>query len=312
MSSKDRSAPSTTSAISDDVFSRISSALPSLAPAEQRVGRVLLAQPSSAANLTITDLASMADTSETTVVRFCRSIGTTSYRGLRIALATAAAKVGHQPAPQLAPDIRADDDLAVVIAKVGASDVQAITDTISHLDPGLLARVVDAVTAARRIDIYGAAASAIVAVDLQQKLHRIGLTAYAWSDAHLAIPSAANLSPADVAIAISHSGTTTDTIDALAQAGRTGATTVAITNFARSPVVGVADIVLRTSASEVAFRSGAMASRIAELMLIDCLFVGVAQKRYPEILEALARTRSAVSSRHRGRSPGTWEGRGLQ
>jgi len=296
-------------AIGGDVFSRVSSVLPSLPPAEQRVGRVLLSQPGSAASLTITELAAMAETSETTVVRFCRSIGAVSYRSLRIALATGAALAGAALAPRLAPDIQVEDDLATVIAKVGASDVKAITDTIANLDPGVLARAVDAVSGARRIDIYGAAASGIVALDLQQKLYRIGVTAFAWSDAHLAIPSAANLSPEDVAIAISHSGTTTDTIDALAEAGRAGATTVAVTNFLRSPIVAVADIVLRTSASEVTFRSGAMASRIADLTLIDCLFIGVAQKRYSETLVSLARTRSAVSSRHRGRAPGAWQGR---
>ncbi len=106
-------------------------------------------------------------------------------------------------------------------------------------------------------------------MDFQQKLHRIGQTAFAWSDTHIALTSAALLQPGDVAIGIPHTGVTTDTIDARAQARRSGATTVALTNFPRSPIVEVADHVLTTAVRETTFRSGAMASRLAQLTLVD-------------------------------------------
>lgn len=288
-----------------DLLAHLASVQSSLAPSEQRVGRVILSMPANAAQLTITELAGMAETSETTVVRFCRSIGVTSYTHLRIALATAAGRAGAGAGARLSPDIDGEDSLPTVMAKVAMAGTQAITDTVANLEPTLLASAAEAVDRARRTDIYGVAASGTVALDLQMKLHRIGLTAFAWSDPHVALPSAANLSSEDVAIAISHSGTTTDTIDALSQAHRAGATTVAITNHIRSPIVADADVVLRTSvseASETAFRSGAMASRIAELTIVDCLFIAVAQRRDGKALAALARTRDAVQSRHRGRS----------
>lgn len=286
---------------SADIFAQVASLLPSLAPSERRVGQVILADPERAASLTITDLASLAETSETTVIRFCRSLGVGSYPNLRISLATAAGRAGADSTSRLSPDIDADDDLAAVIAKVGAADARAIADTVANVDVDVLGAVVETVVGARRIDVYGAAASGYVALDLQQKLHRIGLTVFAWSDPHMAIPSAANLTAADVAIGISHTGTTIDTIDALTEAAKAGAVTVAITNFARSPIAKVASLVLQTSVSETTLRSGAMASRIAELTLIDCLFVGVAQRQYPETMEALERTRASVRTRHRGR-----------
>jgi len=286
---------------SADVLEQVASLLPLLAPSEQRVGRVILSLPASAAHLTITELASMAETSETTVVRFCRSLGFASYPELRIALAKSAGRATVRPVAPLAEDISSEDDLATVVAKVGAADAQAITATVAGLDLAELERVVDAVQRARRTDIYGVAASAVVAADLQQKLHRIGLVAFAWSDLHLALSSAANLSAGDVAIGISHSGTTLDTVEALAEARRTGATTVAITNYPRSPISEVASLLLRTTVSETTFRSGAMASRIAELAVVDCLFMAVAKLRYPETVAALARTRDAVRHRHRGR-----------
>lgn len=284
-----------------DVLAQLASLVPSLSPSEQRVGRVVLGDPARAARLTITDLAGLASTSETTVIRLCRSVGVGSYPNLRIALATAAGRSGLDPGVPHSPDISPDDDLAAVVAKVGATDARAITETVANLDVAELGAVVDAVVEARHIDVYGVAASGYVALDLQQKLHRIGLTAYAWSDAHTALPSAANLGPGDVAIGLSHSGTTIDTIDALTQARAVGARTVAVTNFARSPIVRAADHVLRTSVSETSLRSGAMASRIAALTVVDCLFLAVAQRRYAATVDALDRTRESVRSRHRSR-----------
>ena len=88
-----------------------------------------------------------------------------------------------------------------------------------------------------------------------------------------------------------------DTIDALAEARAHGATTVAITNFPWSPITEVADFVLLTAARETAFRSGAMTSRIAQLTVVDCLFVTLAQRDWPGTLEALERTFTAAQAK---------------
>lgn len=285
----------------DGVLAHVASLLPSLAPSEQRVGHAILSLPTSAAHLTISELAGMAETSETTVVRFVRSLGFTSYPELRIELAKDAGRAAAVPAAPFPTDISPDDDLATVVAKVAAVDAQAVTTTLANIDLLVLQQAVEAITKARRVDIYGAAASAVVASDLHQKLHRIGLVAFAWSDPHLALPSAANLGPGDVAVAISHGGTTVETVEALGEASEAGATTVAITNYPKSPVASVASLLLRTTVSETAFRSGAMASRTAELAVVDCLFVGIAQRRYAETIAALSRTRESVRTHHRGR-----------
>jgi DNA-binding MurR/RpiR family transcriptional regulator len=282
-----------------DVIVRIRSLLPSLAPAEQRVGMVITGDPQRAARLTISELAREAETSQATVIRFCRSIDVGSYPDLRIAVATWAGRAGANGALPLSLDIQADDGLAELVAKIAASDETAVRDTAAALDLDQLRLAVDAVVEAGRVDIYGVAASGLVAQDLQQKLHRIGLVAFAWMDPHLAITSGANLRAGDVAIGISHTGTTQDTIDALAQARSAGARTIAVTNFANSPIAPAADLLLCTSAHETAFRAGAMGSRIAALTVVDCLFVGVAQRNHGSALAALARTHDAVQARHR-------------
>ncbi|MEV4714439.1 MurR/RpiR family transcriptional regulator [Micromonospora sp. NPDC049374] len=275
----------------------ISGLLPALTPAEQRVARLVVADPADAARRTITDLATAAETSEATVIRFCRSVGMDGYPQLRLRLAAEAARRVEPPDTRVVGgDIPPGADLAQIIATIAFSDARAVEDTADQLDPAVCERVVDAIVGADRIDIYGAGASGLVASDFQQKLHRIGRTACYFPDVHTALTSAALLARGDVAVGISHTGTTSEVIEVLGQARSGGATTVVLTNFPRSPVTEVADHVLTTAARETTYRSGATASRLTQLTVVDCLFVGVALRNRPRTRKALEATDEAVRS----------------
>ena len=154
---------------------------------------------------------------------------------------------------------------------------------------------------AARIDIYGVGPSALVGQHLHQKLHRIGLVSFLWSQGALAAASAGVLSPGDVAIGLSHTGTTIDTIDALRIAQHRGATTISVTNYEMSPIAAVSDLLLTTAGREITFSTGAMSSRIAQLTVVDCLFAGVAQRSYDRAIEALHRTDEVIQTRHAAR-----------
>lgn len=276
---------------------QIRALLPSLPPSERRVGRAAVADPAGVAGKTISEFATECETSETTVVRFCRAIGLRGYPELRIGLAAAAGTEGGASGwSDAGGDIGPRDPLGDVVRKLGFADARAVGDTVAQIDLNELKRTVDAVVSAGRIDLYGVGASALVALDLQQKLHRIGRLVNAWGDPHMALTSAALLRRGDVAIGLSHTGETADTVAGLAEARRNGATTVAVTNFPRSAITEVADRVLTTAVRETTFRSGAMASRIAALTVVDCLFVGVAQRNHSRTLKALERTYTAVRS----------------
>jgi DNA-binding MurR/RpiR family transcriptional regulator len=271
---------------------RVRAVMPALAPAEQRVANAVLADPGGVAAMTISELAEVASTSETTVIRFCKQIGVPGYPQLRLQLAAQSAQENIRP--EVGGDIEPGDSLQDVVGKVAFADERAVRETSQQLDVEALAKVVAAVSKAPRVDLYGSGASAFVALDLQQKLHRIRRVAFAWSDVHVALTSAALLSDGDVAIGISHTGTTVEVVEALEEAAKHGATTVAVTNFPRSPLARTADLVLTTAARETTYRSGAMSSRIAQLMVIDCLFIGVAQSVLPDARKALEETASAV------------------
>src|SRR5215472_4673582 len=223
----------------------IRSLLPNLAPVEQRVAHAVLDDPGGVAWRSISEQSRSCGTSATSVVRFCRAVGLRGYPELRLALAGAVAHDDAAAVVAASSDIDPDDDPVTITKKIAYSDGAAVTDTASRLDIGTLVKVVDAFAVANRIDLYGVGASGLVAVGL------------------------------------SHTGTTVDTIDALTEARAHGATTVAITNFPWSPITEVADYVLLTAARETAFRSGAMTSRIAQLTVVDCLFVTLAQQDLP-------------------------------
>ena len=236
------------------------------------------------------------------MLRLCHALGLEGYPELRLALAGDVARRGTRTGQSgVDGDIARGDDLASVVAKIAAADARAVQDTAAALDVGELERVIDVLAAARRVDLYGVGASGIVAADLQQKLTRIGRVAMAFSDAHLGVTSAALLRRGDAAVAISHPGATTDTLDALLGAASGGATTIAVTNSPRSRLARAADHVLLTAANETTFRSGATASRLAQLTVVDCVFVGLAQRTFEASQQALEATYDAV--RHRPTSP---------
>lgn len=281
------------------VLVRMRAALPSLRPSERRIAGVFLASPADAADLSIADLASQCGTSTTSVVRFYKRIGYSRYQDLRMDLTREAMreKLENSALSPLSGDVDRDDSLNDIVAKVALNETFSIADTAKMLDTAELARAVELVSRARRVDIFGIGASSFVGLDLQQKLVRIGRTALTWPDSHAAWTSAATLDESCVALAISHSGATVDTGEFLTLASSVGASTIAITNYSNSPLATTADVVLTTAARETRFRSGALGSRIAQLMVVDCLFIGVAQASYDVSMAALRNTYAAV---HRG------------
>lgn len=278
----------------------IRSLMPNLPPAERRVAAAAVDDPAGVSQMTISTLATHCTTSETTVIRFCRSIGLKGYPELRVALAAAGGRADSARRPALGRDIGPKDDTERIVAKICYADAKAIEETAEQLDLDVLEAVASAIVRCRRIDVYGVGASGLVALDLQQKLYRIGYAAFAWADPNMAVTSGALLGRRDVAIGISHTGASIDTVAALDQATRSGAMTVALTNFPRSPIAGIAAHVLTTAARETTFRSGAMASRVAQLSVVDCLFAVVARRHYTATVRALNRTHDAVASRHLG------------
>ncbi|WP_149084725.1 MULTISPECIES: MurR/RpiR family transcriptional regulator [Microbacterium] len=278
------------------IQSTIEAAAATLPPSLARVATTVRENPSLVVDSTISELATECHTSVASVVRFCRAIGFSGYAPLRMALATELGKEAAQFSARGAfgSEISDEDTLEEAVSKLAGLELLAIEETVGNLDFAVLSATVAAIDRADRILLYGIGASQFVAEDLAHKLLRVGRNAHVLADPHEAIAAAVLPVGTTVAIGFSHAGSTIETVRFLEAAGATGATTVAVTSAKDSPLAQVADHALFTEVRESAFRAGAMVSRIAQLALVDCLFIGVAKQRYAETVDALQRTRQAT------------------
>jgi len=263
----------------------------------RRVAEQVLGDPAAAARATIVELAERSGTSPATVTRFCRALGFEGYAELRLGIAGETGRAARQAgwAVDIGREIQPEDSLERVLHQIMAADSRALGDTSALLDLKAVARAADAITASRRVDIYGISGSALVGAEMQLCLHRIGLAAWSWTDVHNGLASAALLRPGDVALGVSHSGQTRETIEMLAEAGSSGATTIALTSFPRSPLAEVADIVLLHAMQATTFRPDALSGRHPQLLVLELLYIAVAQRTHDRAHAALQATARAVA-----------------
>ena len=269
---------------------RIRSARELFKPAEAAVAEFVLAHPERVLHMSVSEAARDSGVGEATVIRFCRALGYKGYQEFKLRLAQDLV----EPVEFIHENISFDDTVVELSQKVFQTNQRAVEDTQRALDPAMVHLAASALASARRVDIYGVGYSYFSALDLKLKLVRFGLSADALGDPHLQLMAAVTLRRGDVAIGISHSGSTRDVVDALGPARKAGATTVAITNYSPSPLTRVADAVLLTAAPESPLGGEVLTSRIAQLCVIDVLSVAVAVSLGESCLDLIKKTSQAV------------------
>lgn len=262
----------------------------SFSKTEKKVADYLLENYSKVIYMSVTEFAENCDVGETTIIRFCRKIGLKGYQEFKLILA----REMVNPEDEVHENVNAYDHIDDIIKKITFVNKQAIEDTTKLLSHAQLENAVKAIINASKVDIYGVGASAFTAGDAKYKFMRIGINCEYFSDTHMQCMSAVNLDKTCVAIGISFSGSTKDTVDSLTLAKEAKAYTIAITNYAKSPITKVADAVLLTSAVETPIRSGALTSKIAQLHVLDILYTTIAFKMNGEAYEVLNKTAEAV------------------
>jgi len=257
------------------MLDRIKASLPSLAPAEQRVGKLVLADPRAFANLPVSELADRAHVSKPTVVRFCRSMGYDGLSDFKLKLAGSVS----EGVPFIHRSVDVDDKTSDVAVKVIDNTVAAFlkyrNDASSFALEHAAQALADTHKSGRRIEFYGVGNSGIVAQDAQHKFFRLGLNTIAYSDGHMQVMSASMLQPGDCAVIISNSGRTRDLMDACDIAKKRGATTIVIT-ASGSPLASSGHIHLTADHPEGYDKYSPMVSRLLHLLIIDILATTVA------------------------------------
>ena len=268
------------------MLERIKACLPSLAPAEQRVGKLVLSDPRGFAKLPISELADRAHVSKPTVVRFCRSVGYDGLSDFKLKLAGSVS----EGVPFIHRSVDADDKTGDIMVKVIDNTVAAFLKYRNDASTAVIERAADQLVAAyrngKRIEFFGVGNSGIVAQDAQHKFFRLGLNTIAYSDGHMQVMSASLLGPGDCVVIISNSGRTRDLMDACDIARKHHATTIVIT-ASGSPLAAAGHVHLAADHPEGYDRYSPMVSRLLHLLIIDILVTCVALRIGGDTLQPL-------------------------
>jgi RpiR family transcriptional regulator, carbohydrate utilization regulator len=266
------------------LLAHVGGRLPPLQAAEARVAQLLLAQPARATFTSVAELAERASTSGATVVRCAKKLGFRGFHDLKVHLAeelagsAAAGAAGAQRDPRVA-----------ALAQVTAAGAASVRDAAALVPAGVFDGSVAALDQAERVLVVGVGGSAALCQDAAARLCAIGLHADAPGDVHAQHVRASLLHAGDVCLALSHTGATRETLSAVRAARESGAATIALTSFARSPLTELADHAIVAGSRAVALQLEPLATRLAHLALLDSLVVAVAQRDAPRTRRALAR-----------------------
>lgn len=267
---------------------RIRSGIELLKPAEKNVALYILNHLDEVIRMPIAQLAKKANTSEATIIRMCRALNFSGFKDLKLSIATASNVDNHPQQHHF--ELKKDSTVGQIVQMVGMHNVEAIQRTLMINDERELEKIINQITAARRIIMMGIGASAIVAQDFEHKLKRINKNCETIFESHGQLIAATHLTSEDVLFAISYSGETKEIIHAISVAKEHDVPIITMTQNKRNTVQSFANYALYIVSNEADIRSSATASRIAQLTLIDILYTGIATQNYEQSIIALNQT----------------------
>ncbi|SDM21998.1 MurR/RpiR family transcriptional regulator [Sediminibacillus halophilus] len=279
----------------NDGLERIRQGLTTLKPSERKVAQYILKDPDKILAMPIAQLARGCEASEATIIRMCRSLQFNGFRELKLSISASVNK--GEVHPERYQDISSSASIKEIIEVVSSNNLRSIEDTLSVLNESSMEAAVTMLENARKILVVGVGASAIVAQDFEQKCKRINKWCEALTDSHAQLTSAVHLTKEDVVLAVSYSGETKEIIDTIKIARENKAAVISITSYGNNEVQGLSNVNLFASNLEQSIRSGATASRIAQLNIVDILFTGLASKNYQESIGFLDKTRNVIQNR---------------
>ena len=284
-----------------DIEIRTRSIYDALSPAEQKVARYFLENLISVFDDPIASLAEKSGVSQVMWVRFCKSLGFSGLKDMKKNLVSQLREAREEAAVPSSMDFldtRIYSSTEDIIRGIEASAVDAVKSTAKIQEPAVLEAVAARIAAAQSVRLFGVGASGLVAEDLYHKLLRIDLKAIFCTDTHMQLTYITSMKPGDVAVFFSNSGRTAEILELAKAASERRACIVAVTKYGPNPLMELADYVLPTSSPELEFRSGAMSSRVAALLVVDMLFTTLCNKNYDTVAKPLSESFSQCGKHH--------------
>ncbi|MDJ0334563.1 MurR/RpiR family transcriptional regulator [Salinibacterium sp. G-O1] len=284
-----------------DVVNRIRAKLPEMSETMSRIAHLLLEHPDAPLTSSIGELAARAGTSAATVTRFCALIGYSGYVPFRVSIATDLGRRSSRVSwkTDIGRAFGPLDSASDVLSTLVNAHTRSIRETAASMDLPVMKSISKRIADCRHLDIYGVGGGATLALELQSRLYRIGIDSHHWSEVHAGLASAAIQDSDCVAIGISNTGRTEETIQMLRQAKKSGALTIAISNNPTSPLSTIADVKVVTSAYEQFLQPDDLSAKHVQLLVLDLLYLLVAQENFDRTTANLARSASAVASHRR-------------
>lgn len=272
------------------IIDQIKSKSTGFSDTDYRIAEVIMSRPREVVEMGIGKLSGLAKVSDPSVIRFCRSLGFDGYREFKIRLAQELA-VGTYYVHR---EVSLDDDTATYVKKVGLTSVEMLSNVVKILDDRQIESVVSMLTNASRVEFWGFGASAAVALDAYHKFFRLGIHCTSNSDSHMQCMSASTMGQDAIVVAISHTGRNRELIENTRLAKESGGTVVAITS-SDSPLAHECSLALCVDLDEDTDVFPPMVSRLAHLLVLDILVVGVSLRMGQRVTERLKRMKKALS-----------------
>lgn len=277
----------------ESILTKIHNLYPQMGRSEKKIADWITKNFQDILPLSINQLAKLCDCGEATIVRFSHRLGLQGYQALKLKIAQESTNMASGGLV----GVEKDDTCFEIFEKRINDIAVALDNTRFSLNAEALEKAAKSIIAARRIVIFGLGSSSSVAADAQHKFMRAGLNAIAYSDNHMQAIAATHLTKDDVAIGISHSGASTDVVDALRIAKESGATTIGVTNYGNSPIIKVCDTVLFTKSEETKYTILAMSSRIAQLAIFDAIYTYIVINSSKNSVKAIKATETALEGK---------------
>ena len=255
---------------------------------ERKIAKYILENRQDVITLSAQEIGALTETSPASVVRFSRTLGYEGFQELKLEIA----KTQNQDEEKIIDDIiEKGDTIEEVVQKVANQGINTINNTVSLLNIEDFERAIEEIKKAKNIYLFGVGASAIVAMDLQHKLLRINKIAIFHLDANIQLAMSVHAKKGDLAIGISYRGRSKDVNNSMRKAKENGAVCISITKYGNNLLADLCDINLRVPNVEKELRVGAIASRMAQLMVTDILFLGIAKDDFEEVEKYLKATK---------------------
>jgi RpiR family transcriptional regulator, carbohydrate utilization regulator len=274
------------------ILSLIRSKLAVMTPTQRRIGEFILSKPSEAVKMSISELAAHTGSkSESSVVRFYRTLGYSGYHTFKVTLAT---EIGGSSFYHTYEDIFFNDSIEDVKRKIFNGAIQTFHENLAMIPASTLQQVVDLIDSAGRLYFLGFASSGAIAMDAFFKFSRLKPYCFFSSDSHINAALLSSPMPGDVVFCISHSGETRDVVIP-AKNVQPIAKVIALTGSPNSQLAKIADVCITTYSEEVNYRTEVMVARLVQMSVIEVLFTACILKKGPNTLESLTKGRNALS-----------------